>query len=607
MLSSSLRINLAFAGWIAASPAFALVPADSAANKSSTTAAQAGSAGPSGYDPPIQPRSQEAERAMAAFRIPEGLKAALVAAEPDLANPVAFSIDDHGRYWVCETFRQGNAVVDNRGREYWLLDDLAAQTVADRLAYYKKHLGEEGLKAFSEHQDRIRLLTDKNGDGVVDEATVFADGFNAPESGTGSGVLKVGGDVFYTNIPDLWRLRDTNGDGVADEQESLATGFGVRVAFRGHDMHGLVLGPDGRLYFSIGDRGFNVTTKEGKHLVMPDRGAVFRCELDGSNLEVFASGLRNPQELAFDDYGNLFTGDNNSDSGDRARWVYVAEGSDSGWRMYYQYLDDRGPWNREMMWLPHETPAFDREIATGLPEGVAVKEIQPAYILPPVTNLGDGPSGLTHYPGVGLSDRYKGHFFLCDFRGTPNNSGVRSFAVKPKGAGFEVVDSEEFIWSILATDADFAPDGRFVIADWVNGWNGEGKGRLYAFSDPAHAKAGAESAKLLADDFTKRSATDLVKLFSHVDRRVRQKAHLALAAKPVRDWPVQQLTSLAAGKAGRSCSSCDLGCWRCRQKGAQLRQCDERVEERCAEREPGRACRRHRVAFDGDVPVAEDV
>ena len=545
VLNSWFRTGLAVAGMGLASSAMAFVPADSAANKNSTTAAHAGSAGPSGYDPPIQPRSEEAERAMSGFRVPEGMKASLIAAEPDLANPVAFSIDDEGRYWVCETFRQGNAVVDNRGREYWLLDDLAAQTVADRLAYYKKHLGEEGLKAFSEHQDRIRLLTDKNGDGIVDEATVFADGFNAPESGTGSGVLKIGKDVFYTNIPDVWLLRDTNGDGIADKQEALATGFGVRVAFRGHDMHGLVLGPDGRLYFSIGDRGFNVTTKEGKHLAMPDRGAVFRCELDGSNLEVFASGLRNPQELAFDDYGNLFTGDNNSDSGDRARWVYVAEGSDSGWRMYYQYLDDRGPWNREMMWLPRDTPAFDRSIATGLPTGVAVKDLQPAYILPPILNLADGPSGLTYYPGVGLSDRYKEHFFLCDFRGTPNNSGVRSFALKRKGASFEVIDSHEFIWSILATDNDFAPDGRFVISDWVNGWNGEGKGRVYALSDPGHLTAGAESAKLLAEDFSKRSPASLIKLFSHADRRVRQKAHLALASTPDQRWPVRELAAIA--------------------------------------------------------------
>ena len=35
--------------------------------------------------------------------------------------------------------------------------------------------------------------------------------------------------------------------------------------------------------------------------------------------------------------------DNNSDSGDRARWVYVVEGGEiQGWRMPYQYLNDRG-------------------------------------------------------------------------------------------------------------------------------------------------------------------------------------------------------------------------------------------------------------------------
>jgi quinoprotein glucose dehydrogenase len=527
-----------------AGSAFGFVPAGEAANPSSTAAAHAGPAGPSGYEPPIAPASDEAQRALSGFRVPEGMKGSLVAAEPQLANPVAFWIDEKGRYWVCETFRQGNAVVDNRDRGYWLLDDLAAQTVEDRLAYYKKHLGEEGLKAFSEHHDRIRLLTDTNGDGAVDEAKVFADGFHDPEEGTGAGVMTVGRDVYYTDIPNLWRLRDTNGDGVADEREKLISGFGVRTAFRGHDMHGLTMGPDGRIYFSIGDRGFNIVTKEGQRIAMPDRGAVFRCEPDGSHLEVFASGLRNPQELAFDDYGNLFTGDNNSDSGDRARWVYVAEGSDSGWRMYYQYLDDRGPWNREMMWFPHDAPALDRSVATGAPTGVAAKDIQPAYILPPVTNLGDGPSGLTYYPGVGLSDRYKGHFFLCDFRGTPSNSGVRSFAVKPKGAGFEVVDSHEFIWSILCTDADFAPDGRFVISDWVNGWNGEGKGRLYAFTDTEHQKDAAESAKLLAEDFSKRTPEQLIGLFSHQDRRVRQKAQFELAKRPVANWPIPAIERL---------------------------------------------------------------
>ncbi len=126
-------------------------------------------------------------------------------------------------------------------------------------------------------------------------------------------------------------------------KEALHHGYGVRVAFRGHDMHGLVIGPDGRLYYSLGDRGYNVITKEGTRLKRPDTGAVFRCDMDGSNLEVFAFGVRNPQELVFDNDGNLFTGDNNSDSGDQARWVNVVQDGDTGWRMYFQYLDDRGP------------------------------------------------------------------------------------------------------------------------------------------------------------------------------------------------------------------------------------------------------------------------
>ena len=140
---------------------------------------------------------------------------------------------------------------------------------------------------------------------------------------------------------------------MADRREVLLDGFGVHTALLGHDMHGLILGPDGRLYFSIGDRGFNVTTPEGRHLFYPHTGAVLRCNRDSSELEVYASGMRNPQELAFDRHGNLFTGDNNSDGGDKARWVYVVEGGDSGWRISFQSLRTRGPWNEEKLWHPH--------------------------------------------------------------------------------------------------------------------------------------------------------------------------------------------------------------------------------------------------------------
>lgn len=472
-----------------------------------------GAANSAPSSPQVAGPSDEGQQAIGGFRVPAGLKVELFAAEPLLANPVAISVDHQGRVWVCETFRQGKGVEDNRGHGEWLDDDLAAQTVEDRLAYIHKHQGAKA-RDYTAHDDRIRLLVDKDGDGKADEATVFADRFNAIEDGTGAGVLFRGGDVFYTNIPHLWRLRDDNGDGKADRRDRLHSGYGVRFAFRGHDLHGLILGPDGRLYFSIGDRGLNVVTQEGKRIANPQCGAVLRCDLDGSHLEMFATGLRNPQELAFDDFGNLFTGDNNSDSGDRARWVYVVEGGDTGWRMEYQYLPDRGPFNREKIWHP-------------------ATDGQPAYIVPPIVNLADGPSGLAYYPGTGLPDHFKDRFFLVDFRGTPANSGVRTFRVQPKGASFEVVDEEQSLWSVLATDIDFGPDGAIYLADWVNGWNGEGKGRIYRYFSPELTSSPQvqEVKRLLSEGFSQRTPDELARLLAHADRRVRQEAQFALAEK----------------------------------------------------------------------------
>lgn len=464
--------------------------------------------------PLVAEASNEGELALQQITVPQGLEVDLVAAEPMVANPVALWIDDHGRIYVCETFRQVQAVTDNRKHsKEWVDDDLAALTVADREAYHRKHLGAK-VKAFTEVDDRIRVLDDTNGDGRPDSATVFADGFNSIVEGTGAGVLAHGRDVFYTNIPHLWRLRDTDGDGKADERTSFGSGFGVKVAYRGHDMHGLTIGPDGRLYWSIGDRGYHVTLPDGRVLSDPRSGAVFRCELDGSNMEVFATGLRNPQELAFDDFGNLFTGDNNSDSGDKARWVYLVRGGDSGWRMHYQYLGDRGPFNREKIWYPND------------PE-------TPAYVVPPIMNFSDGPSGLTYYPGTGLPEKYSGTFFLCDFRGGAGKSGVRALKATPKGAGFEAVDEGEFVWQVLATDCDFGPDGALYVTDWVNGWDGLGKGRIYKVFDPTLARSPLvlEVKRLLAEGMAERPAVELASLLRHADRRIRQAAQFELVAR----------------------------------------------------------------------------
>jgi quinoprotein glucose dehydrogenase len=468
------------------------------------------------YNPTVHTDKGEGKEAIKRFQADKSLAIELWASEPLLANPVCFAFDEKGRCYVAETFRLNAGVTDNRGHGNWLEDELASRTVADRVAVYKKYSGKNFEQTYESQRDRVRLLEDTTGSGKADKATVFRDDFGRAEDGIGAGLLARGGNVYFTCIPDLWLLKDTKGTGKADVKESLATGFGVHVAFVGHDMHGLRIGPDGRLYFSIGDRGLNVTTKNGRHLFNPDSGAVLRCEPDGSNMEIVHIGLRNPQELAFDDFGNLFTVDNNSDSGDRARFVYIVEGGDSGWRVGYQYgsqTGNRGPWNAEKLWHPQH-------------------EGQAAYIVPPLNNFADGPSGFTHYPGVGLGEKYKGHFFLCDFRGSSGGSGVWSFTTKPKGAAFEMVNPQHFVWSILATDCDFGPDCAFYISDWTEGWGMPGRGRIYKVTDPAEAKKdiAAEVKKLLAEGFSQRPTNALIALLAHPHQQVRQEAQFALAA-----------------------------------------------------------------------------
>jgi quinoprotein glucose dehydrogenase len=465
--------------------------------------------------PRVAAASDEGERATKRFRVPKGFKVELFAAEPLLANPVAFSIDEKGRFFVAETFRLHAGVTDIRQHMTWLDEELASTSVEERIEIMKRHEGKR-ISDYAKESDRVRLLWDSNGDGKADKATIFADGFSGVAEGIGSGVLAHHGNIYYTDIPNLWLFRDENKDGEADSKKSLLHGFGVRVGFLGHDLHGLRIGPDGKLYFTIGDRGAHVITKDGSNervVANHEEGVVYRCNLDGSSLHIFARGLRNPQELAFDAYGNLWTGDNNSDGGDPARWVYLVEGGDSGWRVGYQFIKEpnaRGVWLSERMCYP-QFPG------------------QAAFMLPPIANIANGPSGLTYYPGVGLPERYANHFFLCDFRGS-SGSGVHSFGVRPWGAGFEVTDLHPFIWELLATDCDFGYDGSFYISDWVEGWNKTGKGRLYRMFDPelVKAKAVKETKDYFGEGFESRTVNELALLLSHPDMRVRQEAQFAL-------------------------------------------------------------------------------
>jgi quinoprotein glucose dehydrogenase len=463
----------------------------------------------------------ETELALKKLRVAPGLKVDLFAADPMFVNPVSFSIDEKGRVYVAETHRRFTSVYEVDAHPDWLREDLAARTVEDRVAIYRRHLGTKA-ETLAIESERIRRLEDRTGSGRADTAVTFAEGFSSLAEGLGSSILVRGNEVWYTCVPNLWRLRDSTGEGRATERQILHTGYGVHIGSGAHDLHGLVQGPDGKIYFSSGDRGLHVAAG-GRVLDCPDAGAVLRSNPDGSDLELFATGLRNPEHLAFDKYGNLFTGDNDADYGDRVRWLYVVEGGEYGWRYGYQHLAQKSPWMRERLW----------DLDSGLTA---------PYLLPPAGHLGHGPSGVAYAPGTGLPERYENHFFMCDFPG-----GVHSLAVRPRGAGFELFDAKPFLWELWPTDVQVGPDGAVFISDWVHGWPKSGKGRLYRVFDPElkNDPAVLETRRLIAEGMGGRPEEALAGFLGHPDRRVRQAAQFELVARHAR----RALGEIARGKA----------------------------------------------------------
>lgn len=442
---------------------------------------------------------------------------------------VALEVDEWGRVYVAESARQNAGAEDNRSHPYWLMDDLASRTTADRGAYYAKHIANgniEDADLFTKASDRLVVLEDRDGDGRADARAELAS-WNDMVSGLVAGIEAREGSIWVTAIPSLYRLEDQDRDGRAESEEVLATGFGVKTSLIGHDLHGLAWGPDGKLYFSVGDRSYHLTLEDGTVLqpsMGPGRGAVFRMNEDGSGLEVFATGVRNPQELAFDDYGNLFTGDNNGDGGDRARIVYLVEGGETGWAMPFQTLTGdyiRGPWVAERLWdLQHET--------------------QPAWVLPPIAHLGNGPAGFVHYPGLGLPSRYDDHFFLCDYAYMPGRSGIWSFAVEPKGAGFEMIDSHPFIWSVLATDFDFSWDGRMFASLFDQFGGTQSINQIEHLESRADPRI-AELPGIVQERMREKSSQRLLELLAFPDQRVRLRAQYELAKR----GETEQLAELA--------------------------------------------------------------
>ena len=186
----------------------------------------------------------------------------------------------------------------------------------------------------SERLGEIHRLVDNDGDGVFEQLVTFA---VRPADLNGI-AFSPQGSLYASSTGTVTVLRDTDGDTVADVSEQIIAG----LPNGRHQNNGLAFGPDGKLYITNGS-----TCDEC--VEVDERSAtILQANPDGSDLRIYARGLRNTYDLTFDAQGRLWATDNGSD--DPCATIdelnLVEDGGDYGWPYGQRcdpYLDGIAP------------------------------------------------------------------------------------------------------------------------------------------------------------------------------------------------------------------------------------------------------------------------
>jgi putative membrane-bound dehydrogenase-like protein len=376
--------------------------------------------------------------ALKALKVADGFQVELFAAEPDLINPTSIDVDHKGRVWVAEAVN-----------------------------YRRKNFNRPILR---EAGDRIQVLIDEKGTGKATKAVTF---YQGKEIYGPLGVCVApyadgkGQRVFVCQSPDILVFEDKDGDLKADSPpKKFLTGFGGFD--HDHGVHGINIGPDGKLYFTVGDSGVTgLQSSDGKgkkwvsNTTDVQKGTVWRCDMDGTNVELIAHNFRNNYEACVDSFGEVWLSDNDDDGNQQTRICFVMPGGNYG---YGPRGAGQTHWHEEQPGIVHKT------LRTGF----------------------GSPTGITFYEGNYFAQKYHGALIHCD----AGPREVRWFHRKAKGAGYEL-EKELLLTSsdnwFRPSDVCVAPDGSIFVADWYDrGVGGHGMGdptdgRIYRITPKGHA------------------------------------------------------------------------------------------------------------------------
>lgn len=281
------------------------------------------------------------------------------------------------------------------------------------------------LGGLEDDQGTLYAYRDGDGDGVLDEPMVAAEGF-----ATITGILVDESDLYVASRGTVSVLHDSDGDGSFDDRRDIITGLPAEYPV--HANNGLAIGPDGKLYFGVGAT-CNACKKQN-----PPAASVQRCELDGTGCEVYASGLRNVYDLAFrPGDGVLFAADNGAEAIGGANLEIedelnvIAEDEDYGW---------------PLCWGIEKGLDCDGTVP-------AVAEIQPHA----------APAGIAFYTGSVFPPAYRDDLYLTLW-GDTGRSVVRA-ELGEGDDGTPTARLTDFVRMNRPVDVVAAPDGSLLVTD----------------------------------------------------------------------------------------------------------------------------------------------